>query len=106
MPVTMLLMRAKAETETGTGWSEADSALNIRVGLGADVKVVLAPAFAKSVASHDFVSVTSAKGGAAFDYTYRLRLNAGVFPADFVKELNQIEGVQSVDLRRGEPVDV
>ena len=100
--IAAALTRAKPEL----GWTDTESTLNIRLGLGCDVKALLAPTFEKIVASYDVFVVTTAKQGAAIDYTYRLRLKPGFHPSEFVKELNQLEGVQSVDLRRGEPADV
>jgi uncharacterized membrane protein YhiD involved in acid resistance len=84
------------------GWADTESSLNLRVGLGVDAKTLLAPVFEKSVANHEVISVATVRQGAALDYVYRIRLNQGAHPDAFVKELNQLDGVQSVDLRRGE----
>jgi hypothetical protein len=85
------------------GWSGAANILNIRVGLGADPKTLLAPAFTKHLDHADVVSVATVRQGAALDYTYHLRTKMDFDPAQFVRELNQLDGVQNVELRRGEP---
>jgi uncharacterized membrane protein YhiD involved in acid resistance len=85
------------------GWSGADNILNIRVGLGADPKTLLTPAFAKHLDHTEVVTVSTVRQGAALDYTYHIRTKPAFDPAQFVRELNQIEGVQNVELRRGEP---
>ena len=94
---------ALVRTRLNVGWGEIESILTIRLGLGVDPATLLGPSFEKSVESHDVVSVITAKQGAAIDYTYRVRMKSGFHPAVFVKELNQLEGVQAVELHRGEP---
>jgi hypothetical protein len=88
---------------TGIGWIERENTLGVRISLGLDAEKLLASHFDKCVADHEVISVSTAKQGAALDYVYRVRMNPGFDPGAFVKELNQIEGVQNVELRRGEP---
>jgi hypothetical protein len=85
------------------GWAFAENVLNIRVGLGADPKTLLAPAFTKHLDQNEVITVSTVRQGAALDYTYHIRTKAGFDPAQFVRELNQLDGVQNVELRRGEP---
>jgi hypothetical protein len=87
----------------GMNWSERENTLNIRIGLGLDAAALLAPFFERCVADHEVISVATVRQGSAVDYLYRVRMKPGFDPAPFVKELNQIEGVQNVELRRGEP---
>jgi hypothetical protein len=84
-------------------WSERENTLNIRIGLGIDAATLLGPFFENNVADHEVISVATVRQGAALDYLYRVRMKPGFNPASFVKQLNQLEGVQSVELRRGEP---
>lgn len=90
-------------TRIQVGWPETESTLNLRIGLGVDPKTLLAPTFEKSLEHHEMVSINTVQKGAALDYIYRIRTRRNFDPAQFVKDLNQVEGVQSVELRRGEP---
>lgn len=97
------LAAAIVRTKVDTSWEETESALNLRLGLGLDPKVVLAPTFEKALEHYEVFSVSTIKQGAALAYVYRVRPREGFDPAQFVKDLNQIDGVQDVELRRGEP---
>jgi hypothetical protein len=77
-----------------------EHSITLRIGLGQDASTLLAPAFSKHVEYSRVESILTSKQGAALDYTYRVRLNPGSKPADIVKDLNRIEGVQNVELRR------
>ena len=90
-------------TKIDTAWEETESGLTLRVGLGVDPKILLAPVFEKALEHFEVLSVSTIKQGAALDYVYRIRPLTGFDPAQFVKELNQLDGVQNVELRRGEP---
>ena len=94
---------ALVRTRINIGWNDTENTLNIRLGIGVDPAALLKPAFEKNIENHETLSVTTVKGGAAVDYVYRVRTKAGFDPSLFVKELNGVEGVQSVELRRGEP---
>ena len=94
---------AVVRTRISIGWNDTENTLNVRLALGIDPATLLQPLFEKSVEAHETLSVATAKGGASVDYIYRIRTKAGFDPSLFVKELNQIEGVQNVELRRGEP---
>jgi uncharacterized membrane protein YhiD involved in acid resistance len=94
---------ALVRTRLNVGWGETESTLTVRLGLGVDPNVLLAKTFDKNVETQEIVSVITAKQGSAIDYVYRVRMKPGFHPAAFVKELNQLEGVQSVELLRGEP---
>lgn len=89
--------------QDGASWSERENTLNVRIGLGLNAETLLAPFFEKNVADHEVISVATVKQGGALDYIYRVRMKPGFDPASFVKGLNQIEGIQNVELRRGEP---
>jgi hypothetical protein len=90
-------------TRIDTKWDETESSLNVRIGLGSDPKILLAPLFEKTLEHFEVLSVSTIKQGAALDYVYRIRPKPEFDPSQFVKELNQLGGVQNVELRRGEP---
>jgi hypothetical protein len=47
------------------------------------------------------LSVGTTKQGAALELAYGVRLKSEISLANLVMELNQIEGIQSVEIRRG-----
>lgn len=103
--VTGGLAAAIMRTKSGGGWTDSDASLLIRVNLGADPTKLLTPTFQKFLAESDVTGVVTAKQGAAIDYTYRVRLKSEVHPSSLVKELNQLDGVQTVELRRTDSAD-
>lgn len=99
---TAFVVRAKHVIK----WTDIQSSLSLRLGLGADPKVLLTPVFEKHFISHETLTITTVRQGAALDYVYRVHLKPDSDPAALVKELNGLDGVQNVELRRGEPDDV
>jgi uncharacterized membrane protein YhiD involved in acid resistance len=85
---------------TASIWSDEDCDLSLRVAIGSKPEVLLENVFGKFLKSSEVLAVTTAKQGGALDLAYKVRLRSGCAPADLVKELNQLEGVQSVELRR------
>ncbi|QDT12616.1 DUF4956 domain-containing protein [Planctomycetes bacterium K23_9] len=75
--------------------------LQIRLGVGRDPDVVFQDVFAKSLSKVDFFSGATSKQGASLDLIYRVSLAANASPTELINQLNLIEGVQSVELRRG-----
>jgi hypothetical protein len=94
---------ALVRTKVDIGWADTENTLNLRVGLGADPSTLLKDAFDRNVEAYEVLSVVTAKGGAALEYIYRVRMKPGFEPGLFVRELNKLDGVQNVELRRGEP---
>jgi hypothetical protein len=97
--IAAALVRTKSEI----GWDDTENTLNLRLGLGVDQAALLKDAFARNVEAFEILSVVTAKSGAALEYIYRVRMKPGFEPGPFVRELNQLDGVQNVELRRGEP---
>jgi uncharacterized membrane protein YhiD involved in acid resistance len=81
-------------------WSDEDCDLSLRVAIGSKPEVLVESVFGKFLKNSEVIAVTTAKQGGALDLTYRVRLRSDSAPADLVKELNQLEGVQNVELRR------
>lgn len=103
--VTGGVAAAIMRTNGGGGWTDTDASLLIRVNLGADPTKLLTPTFQKFLSESDVTGVVTAKQGAAIDYTYRVRFKPDLHPSGLVKELNQLDGVQTVELRRNDSVD-
>jgi hypothetical protein len=93
--VFVLRPRAKAHP-----WSEQPCEVSVRVGIGRKPETILQGAFEKFLKQYETVSVATAKQGASFELTYKVRFRHGIDPLDLVAALNSTEGVQSVDLRR------
>lgn len=94
---------ALVRTRRDIGWDDTENTLNLRLGIGVDHVALLKSTFDKYVEAYEVLSVVTAKGGAAIEYIYRVRTKPGFAPGPFVRELNQLDGVQNVELRRGEP---
>lgn len=74
--------------------------LHIRLGAGRDPDVVFKKVFEDSLSEFDFFSGSTSKQGASIDITYRVALKEQARPTDLINQLNLIEGVQNVELRR------
>ena len=78
----------------------ADWGLNVRVGLGSDPDSLLKEVFAKHLEHTEILSTSTSRQGAALDLSYRVRLRPSSTATSLVAELNRLEGVQNVELRR------
>jgi hypothetical protein len=77
-----------------------DGTLTVRMGLGRDPGALLQGPLAAHVQSHRLLSVGTTKQGAALEMTYAVRLKSETSLAGLVTVLNQIEGIQGVEIRR------
>jgi uncharacterized membrane protein YhiD involved in acid resistance len=75
-----------------------DSKLTVRLGLGRDPEMSLGAVLDRHVESYRLTQVETARQGSALDLHYLVRLRSAAVMAPLVSELNQVEGVQSVDL--------
>jgi hypothetical protein len=75
-------------------------ALAVRLGLGRDPSALLQEVFAKHLAEVRLQATATARQGAALDLNYIVRLRREQDAVSLVAELNQIEGVQNVELRQ------
>ncbi|HEX5216319.1 MAG TPA: DUF4956 domain-containing protein [Vicinamibacterales bacterium] len=76
--------------------------LQLRGGLAQDVQAQAAPVLDAHVADRQLVAVGTAKQGLSIDVTYDVRLRANGSPEALVRELNRLDGMQSVELRAKE----
>jgi hypothetical protein len=81
-----------------------EAMLIVRVGVssggGGESEQRVREAIAPFVQSSRLTAITTARQGAAFEHTYTIRLRNDTDAAAMVATLNQIEGVQGVELRR------
>jgi hypothetical protein len=83
-----------------TAVSDLDHTLVIRLGVGQDPQSRLQNAFTKHLDGMRLLAVTTARQGAAMEYQYAVRLHQEHSAVALVAELNGLEGVQNVELRR------
>jgi uncharacterized membrane protein YhiD involved in acid resistance len=74
--------------------------LTIRIGLGQDIEVLAAEVFHRYLRSREEVAASTAQKGTALELGWRVTLVKGASGASLVRDLNRIEGVQEVELRR------
>ena len=79
--------------------TSAESTLVVRFGLGCVPEQLLENIFTLHLDRHRVTAVATARQGAALDVSYAVLLKPETALTRLVAELNQIEGVQSVDLR-------
>jgi cell division protein FtsW (lipid II flippase) len=77
------------------GWHQT-----VRVGVGSDPDARLTSLFGKHLSRSVLVASATGRQGAAIDLTYQVAFLPVGAPAAFVQELNQLPGVQGVELRR------
>lgn len=76
--------------------------LQLRLNIGLDPAAVIARVLAPAGVGAELVAVETARQGIALDALYHLQLRAAHQPAALLQELNRIEGVQGVSLKRRE----
>lgn len=74
--------------------------LTVRVGVGVPAGSIIDAGVGKYVTKCQLIEATTSRQGAALDLTYEVQLRSDVQPVAFVSELNQLQGVQNVELRR------
>jgi hypothetical protein len=77
-----------------------EATLVLRLGLGHDPDTLLRDVFARHASRWRVIAGSTARQGAALDLTYSLRLRREDGMIAFVRDLNQVEGVQAVELRQ------
>ena len=79
---------------------QADWTLQLRVGTSAGGEMPWDRVFVRFCDQAELQSTATARQGAALDLTYKVRLKAGVTPLQFLNELNRLEGIQNLELKR------
>jgi hypothetical protein len=88
-------------SHTGTlGAGETLYQLSIRLGLGHDFDTVAGKVLDEHLEGRQLVSIATARQGMSMNFVVEGRLRKGRSSEGMVKELNRIEGVQDVRLRR------
>jgi Domain of unknown function (DUF4956) len=74
--------------------------LQLRVSTGTGSETPWESLFAKHCDAALLQSTATVRQGASLDLTYKVRLKPGVTPLQFLNELNRIEGIQNLELKR------
>jgi len=77
--------------------------LQVRLGIGHDPQVVVAPTLDAHVRDRRLMSISTARQGLAIDATYRTALRSDQSADALLRALNRLDGVQSVALQRITP---
>ena len=80
--------------------SAAAATLIVRIGVGHDAKALLDGPFADYLSESQLTALATARQGAAFDFTYSVRLKQVERAVAFIADLNRIEGIQNVEFRQ------
>lgn len=79
-------------------WIESANALSIRLDLARDVQPQIERILTEHAGRFRLASAETSRQGASLDLAYVVRLRPGVAPAAIVRQLNAVDGVQSVGL--------
>ncbi len=87
---------------TPAGTSELTPAwlLNLRIGVGLDHEALTGALLTTHLQKRELLSIETARQGISLDVIYEAQLRPGGDAAALVKELNRVEGVQGVSLKR------
>ena len=97
--VAAVLLSLTQPAATSTEASVPLSTLSVRLGLGRDPEKALHDVLDRHLASFRLSGVETARQGAAIDLRYLVALRSVQSMTALVTELNQVEGVQSVEVR-------
>jgi hypothetical protein len=87
--------RPRAACDTG---ANASYELKVKLGIGDNTADVPSRLFNKYLKTCRLHKTETARQGAALELSYSTELRPGCSPAELVRELNQLEGVQAVSL--------
>jgi uncharacterized membrane protein YhiD involved in acid resistance len=94
-----LLEKVSPERSTRPTAAATPGTVVVRLGLGRSPEEVLSPVFGRHTEACHVTEAATARQGAAIDVTYAVRLKNSSSAPSLVTELNQVEGVQNVELR-------
>jgi len=98
IPLTALAAYLYRPREPGLPELSLNRTLNVRVGLGRDVNSLLEPTFRAHLERWQLSSIATTKQGVAFNLSYQTQLRSAESAIPLTTELNQIEGIQEVEL--------
>jgi hypothetical protein len=90
-----LLRSPRAEPGANPYWT-----LTVRFGLATNPEEVVGAIIRERFEEAHLLATATGRQGAALDLTYRVRLRPTSSPSAIVADLNRLEGIQNVELRR------
>jgi hypothetical protein len=79
-----------------------DWTLQLRVGAGAGTQTPWEEVFTRHCAQAQLLSTATARQGAALDLSYKLQLKTSATPMQLLNEINRLEGIQNVEMKRNQ----
>jgi hypothetical protein len=76
--------------------------LSVRIARAPGAQAVAEQAVGAAAARSSLLSAGTARQGASLDLVYHVRLKPGLSPTQIVADLNALEGVESVELKRAD----
>jgi len=89
-------------TPPSAGRGSEDLELTVRVALGQDLESLAGAVLGKYLRSRVEIGASTARQGSAIEEVWKVTLAPGLSAGDLVRELNRIEGIQGVEIRRAE----
>jgi len=93
--IAAIATRPTAAHDTG---NSPNYELRVKLGIAENADGALTRLFNKYLNAYRLQTTTTARQGAALELSYSTQLRAGCSPAELVRELNQLDGVQAVSL--------
>ena len=99
IPIVALVAIAMATNGSKFTVAASEHRLEIRMSSGHDPVVLLTELFQQELASYRLTQIVTARQGLSLDLRYNVRLKEPADPLALVKLLQQVEGVQTVEVR-------
>lgn len=99
IPLTTFAAYLFRPRETMPLTGSLERTLNVRIGLGRDASTLLDPVFQTHLKRWELKSISTIKQGSAFSLSYQTQLQTDESAIPLVTELNQLEGVQEIELQ-------
>jgi len=88
--------------QRGSSKPQVDWMLQLRISTGAGAETPWDAVLAKHCEQAHLMSTATARQGASVDLTYKLRLKSGVTPTQLLNDVNRLEGIQNVEMKRNQ----
>ena len=99
IPIVALVAIAMATNGSKLAAAGTEHRLEIRMSSGHDPAALLTELFRQELASYRLTQIVTARQGLSLDLRYNVRLNEPADPLALVKSLQNLEGVQTVEVR-------
>ena len=83
-------------------WQVHEATLSLRVAVGGGGQAAVEATLGVLADRVDLTGASTSRKGSSLDLTYRVRLRPAASPTALVAELNLLNGVEDVDLKRGD----